>query len=1092
MKKIYLIIFCFFCVYVGHAQGIYQFYGVTPFGGNENGGVIYTTDSAGSNFRVRYDYRINPNPGAGPWYTKLAEYNGKFYGMTKQGGSNNLGVIFEFDPITNIYAKKIDFIGGNGSSPYGSLVMVGSKFYGMTSAGGTGTYGVLFEWDPSTNVEVVKYNFTFSGASQPWGNVTALGNVLYGMTNTGGTGNGGTIFQFDLTTNIFTLKFSFTSANGLNPQGNLVYKNGLFYGNTYQGGTNNRGVIFQWDPVTNIFTRRFQFATSDNGNNPTASMVDYNDKFYGMTRDGGSGSGGVLYEWDPLTGTYTRKVEISKDNAGSYGTGELTFQNGKFYGMLSLGRNIQPLTLGSIFEWDPATNVYTTKFTFNDWTGSAPCGTLTISGSKMFAVTQASGADYGGTIFDWDPATNIFTKRVDLGGKDDKNPNGNLAYFNGKLYGVTSKGGVNGCGTIFEWDPATTTETRKYNFINPDGRYPHSNLTLYNNQFYGMTSFGGLQDSGVVFQWDPATNVYTKRADLTTATGIIPYGDLVVYNNKLYGMTSGSDNTRLGTIFEFDPATNILTKKINFGGASGYHPFGSLALFNGKFYGTCSEGGTAFQGTIFEWDPVTNIISTKYNFNNTSLNPTGSFPYCTLALYNNLFYGTAAVGANSRGVIFQFDPVTAVYTDRYDFDCATNCTPYAGLLFSSGKFFGLTTWNGNVTGRGGIYSWDPLTSIYSQRTNFANSTNSNAIYPNNQLLRLPAFVANSVLNTCANTPSITINSSNNNIWVPITDLRGDAVGEIKANGNNLGNVTTSIYINGGPVREDAQHRLYLDRNVTITPQTQPSTPVDIRLYLKKSEFEALRDATNSLNQPSGVTSIADLTLFKNSDPCGPVVVNSANNIPATAAQWGDNYVLSASISSFSSFYVKASAAVLPVTLTHFAGNIVQHDAILYWQTAAEQNMTGYEIERSTDGNGFVKIGDRITASNGSNGSSYQLRDPKVFDLIRGKIYYRLKMIENNGKLTYSEIAVLSLNVDKGTILYPNPASEQLFLEITLPGRIVEFEIVDLSGKIVRSEKRVAVTGRNRLIFSVSNLPKGIYFMRYDDGKGIQTKKFVKR
>ena len=41
-------------------------------------------------------------------YNQLTEYNGKFYSMTSQGGTNNLGVIFEWDPVTNIYIKKFN------------------------------------------------------------------------------------------------------------------------------------------------------------------------------------------------------------------------------------------------------------------------------------------------------------------------------------------------------------------------------------------------------------------------------------------------------------------------------------------------------------------------------------------------------------------------------------------------------------------------------------------------------------------------------------------------------------------------------------------------------------------------------------------------------------------------------------------------------------------------------------------------------------------------------------------------------------------------------------------------------------------------
>ena len=619
-----------------------------------------------------------------------------------------------------------------------------------------------------------------------------------------------------------------------------------------------------------------------------------------------------------------------------------------------------------------------------------------------------------------------------------------------------------------------------------DGRNPNNSLVLLNNKFYGMTSFGGAQDSGVIFEWDPAVNIYTKKIDLSSATGSIPYGDLTAYNNKLYGMTSTGNAGNTGTIFEWDPTTNVISKKIDFTGPTGYHAFGSLALYNNKFYGTTIDGGPNFLGTIFEWDPASNIITNKFNFTAAS----GNRSYGTLTLVNNLFYGvTYFGGTNGAGVLFEYDPATNVYTSKYNFLNATGSNPQASVTYSDGKLCGITS-SGGANSRGAIFEWDIASNVYSKKYDFSNFTS--ALYSNNNLLRVPGYVANGLVNSCSIMPSITINSSNNNIWVPITDIKGDAIGEIKANGNNLGTVSTSLYVNNGPVREDAQHRLYLDRNLTITPQVQPTTPVDIRLYLKKSEFEALRTATNSLGQPSGVNSIADLTLFKNSDPCSSVIINSYNPVPATAAQWGENYVLSASISSFSSFYVTQPASVLPVSLTRFSGMVVQHDALLSWSTATAQDMAGYEVERSTDATTYTRVGNRVAAINGTAAQLYQLKDPQIFDKQKGNVFYRLKMINNSGRATYSGIAVLSLKENKDTRVFPNPANQQVYLEVSLSGKNTKFQLYNKEGRLLRSEQRAVLAGRNLLLFNIADLPKGIYQLQYQNENEENKVTFIKQ
>jgi uncharacterized repeat protein (TIGR03803 family) len=250
-------------------------------------------------------------------------------------------------------------------------------------------------------------------------------------------------------------------------------------------------------------------------------------------------------------------------------------------------------------------------------------------------------------------------------------------------------------------------------------------------------------------------------------------------------MTSTGNAGNTGTIFEWDPATNVITKKIDFTGPTGYHPFGSLALFNNKFYGTTTNGGPFpnFSGTIFEWDPATNIILKKIDFSPSN----GYASYGTLTLVDNLFYGvTYFGGANNAGVLFAYNPVTNEYTKKYDFAVATGSNPQAGVTLSNSRLYGITR-NGGTNSRGVIFEFNPVNNGYSKKYDFNHF--SSKLYYNNYLLNVPAFIANGVANTCSTMPSITINSSNNNIWVPITYLKGDAVGQINAHVNNLSTET---------------------------------------------------------------------------------------------------------------------------------------------------------------------------------------------------------------------------------------------------------------------------------------------------------------
>jgi uncharacterized repeat protein (TIGR03803 family) len=569
MKKIYIFLFISILFSsLAKAQGVYQMWGMTEFGGTDNAGSMFSVNSFGNNFQKRYDFNIT-NPGKNPYYEALAEYNGKFYGLTGGAGFYNLGVIFEWNPTTNIYTKKVDLNTTTGSNPSGGLTFYAGKFYGMTKYGGVNNLGVIFEWDPATNIYTKKIDLNGTIGGNPEGSLTLEGGKFYGLTTSGGAG-AGVIFEWNPATNIYTKKIDFNGTNGGQPHGNnLTFNAGKFYGVTTYGGTSSYGVIFEWDPTTNIYTKKIDF-DGVNGRYPTGgSMTFSNGKFYGTTLYGGSINRGVIYEWDPATNIYIQKIDLANTVANSpYGS--LTLVNNVFYGTTYYGGNFG---LGTIFKWDPFTNVFQKKADFNGAdNGQIPVGTLTLSGGKLYGTTPGGGAGeaaYGktGVIFEFDPLTDILTKKIDFNAPtlNGTIPKGSLTVAGGKFYGMTSKGGLNNSGVIFEWNPTTATYSKIFDFSSVNGSNPAGSLTENNGKLYGMTSAGGANGVGVIFEWDPLTNAYTKKIDLITVNGSNPLGNLTYNAGKFYGMTFSGGINNKGVIFDWNPVTNVYTKKIDFG-----------------------------------------------------------------------------------------------------------------------------------------------------------------------------------------------------------------------------------------------------------------------------------------------------------------------------------------------------------------------------------------------------------------------------------------------------------------------------------------------------------------------------------------------
>jgi uncharacterized repeat protein (TIGR03803 family) len=152
--------------------------------------------------------------------------------FTGGGGyrGSGYGVIFSFDPSSSTYTRLKDFAhydngfgfivdGIDGAYPYGSLIQASDgKLYGMASDGGVNNYGVIFSFDPSTFAYTKLNDFDITNGAHPYGNfMQASDGKLYGMTYDGGSSNLGVIFSFDVTSSAYTKLKDYDDPNGANP-----------------------------------------------------------------------------------------------------------------------------------------------------------------------------------------------------------------------------------------------------------------------------------------------------------------------------------------------------------------------------------------------------------------------------------------------------------------------------------------------------------------------------------------------------------------------------------------------------------------------------------------------------------------------------------------------------------------------------------------------------------------------------------------------------------------------------------------------------------------------------------------------------------
>jgi uncharacterized repeat protein (TIGR03803 family) len=306
-------------------------YGSAPLGDKGLGingsfnDVIFSFNPITSQFAILFEFSDNNQSiGASPNGGLFQGNDGKLYGTT-YGGGTGAGVIFSVDPANGAYTKlKSLDRGSNGNNPIGGLFLASNgKFYGTTVYGGSNNKGVIFSFDPLTSVYTKLVDFTGINGYGPWHNnlMEASNGKLYGMTQAGGSYDLGVIFTINLATSVYTKIKDFDGSGGAYPNGCLIQANdGKLYGTAVVGGNNNTGVIFSLDPSNNTYTKLIDFSNGNDGRYPQASLVQASDgKLYGMTHGdaNNTNNNGSVYSFDLVSSLYTKLSDFDGNNGSN-------------------------------------------------------------------------------------------------------------------------------------------------------------------------------------------------------------------------------------------------------------------------------------------------------------------------------------------------------------------------------------------------------------------------------------------------------------------------------------------------------------------------------------------------------------------------------------------------------------------------------------------------------------------------------------------------------------------------------------------------------------------------------------------------------
>lgn len=257
-----------------------------------------------------------------------------------------------------------------------------------------------------------------------------------------------------------------------------------------------------------------------------------------------------------------------------------------------------------------------------------------------------------------------------------------------------------------------------------------------------------------------------------------------------------------------------------------------------------------------------------------------------------------------------------------------------------------------------------------------------------------------------------------------------------------------------------------------------SHPVDVKLTNNKAEFifQHINLPYKAINETGSHGWLTYQIKPKSSVVSG----DSINNSAAIYFDFNPPVITNRVTTLFDSVYI-----LLPVKLEYFSGHTVNSRNQLSWKANASHGSSTFTIERSTDGVHFKSIAS-ITATDTRCQLPFDITDNNP---AAGKNYYRLKITDADGIISYSAIVLLG---NKKTSLAITAITADIFYLSSNKQQAIQLKIIAADGKEIWNETETIIAGNNNISLQMKSAAKGIYTLVIYTNEGeIITKRFVK-
>ena len=182
---------------------------------------------------------------------------------------------------------------------------------------------------------------------------------------------------------------------------------------------------------------------------------------------------------------------------------------------------------------------------------------------------------------------------------------------------------------------------------------------------------------------------------------------------------------------------------------------------------------------------------------------------------------------------------------------------------------------------------------------------------------------------------------------------------------------------------------------------------------------------------------------------------------------------------------------LATYILSFSGTNENGHARLFWSTNHEDEAIHFEIEKSKDGNSFSRIG-TVTG--------YQSTDPvNYYNFVDSSLllknFYRVSLVNNDGKKKYSRVIQLKNSIDEFSVtnLTNYFESAVLFDVSTTKDSKIDVSILNASGNLIKQQSFTVYNGANNIVVqNLNSLTPGLYILQVRNKEQFVNEKIIKK